>query len=161
MAKVGVALAFLVALAFPARAQTVKVDSLLFEQLQPYAADTLEHIVCLYGSTHGDTIQLSSFYLPEQHPLGHHGAVGDADKCRAALAIWHDHAVPLDSAAWKRDYLYFTLTDQHTFLTTSIAPIAIVGVSGIWCLWTRAQVQEAWARNLTPLPAIWEQCLHN
>jgi hypothetical protein len=161
MANVGVTLAVLWALALPARAQTVKVDSLLFEQLQPYAADTIEHIVCLYGSTHGDTVQLSSFYLPNQNPLGHHGATADADKCAAALAIWHDHAVPRDSAKQKLDYLYFTLTDQHTFLTTTNAPIAIVGVDGVWCLWTRQQVQAAWAKNLTPLPMIVEQCLHN
>ena len=161
MAKVGVALAFLVALAFPARAQTVKVDSLLFEQLQPYAADTIEHIACLYGSVHGDTVQLSSYYLPNQAPIGRHGASADTDGCRAALAIWHDHAVPLDSAKQKLDYLYFTLTDQHTFITTTNAPIAIVAVAGVWCLWTRQQVQAAWARNLTPLPMIVEQCLHN
>lgn len=161
MAKVGVALAFLVALALPARAQVVKADSLLFEQLQPYARDTIEHVVCLYGRVSRDTAYLSSFLVPNQRPLGTHGASADTEDCRAAFAIWHDHAVPLDSAKQKLSYLYFTLTDTHSFLASSNAPYAIVAVDGVWCVWTRQQVEVAWARNIIMLPPEWEQCLRN
>ena len=161
MAKVGLALATLVAFAFPTRAQVVKADSLLFEQLQPYARDTIEHIVCLYGRTTQDTVFLSSFLVPKQTIIGTHSASADPDYCRAAIAIWHDHAVPRDSAAYKLRYLYFTLTDTHSFIISSNAPYAIVGVDGEWCVWTRQQIQTAWARNIIVLPPVPEQCLHN
>ncbi len=157
MAKMGVVLGVLVALARPASAQAVSVDSQVVQALDALAHDSVEHIACLYGRTAPDTFFLTTVGFPAQKPIGTHNVVGDTGDCWSALAHWHNHPVPRDSVA--ESYLYYSLTDEHTFTRTTNTPLAIVGVPGAWCIWTRRQVLQGYIANLTPLPPVPAQCI--
>lgn len=157
MAKVGVVLAALTAFALSANAQAVTVDSSVAKALDSLARDSIEHVACLYGHSAPDTFYLTAYGLPAQIPIGTHNVVGHAGDCWSALAHWHNHPVPKDSVA--ESYLYYSLTDEHTFTRTTNTPLAIVGVPGAWCIWTRQQVLDGYLRNLTPLPPYPRQCI--
>lgn len=143
----------------------VTLDSTLqVNVLLPFARSTTEHVVCLYGSTEPTHIRLTKALVPEQHPItagsqnneNRQGVSAAVEPCASAIGIWHNHPSPPDSA---RGYLYFTTTDQHTFLYEHQAMVAFVGVSdGAWCMWTRAQVRNAWNDHLVPAPSVTGQC---
>lgn len=139
------------------RAQAVKIDSSIAHALDALAHDSVEHAACIYGRTVPDTFFLLSYTLPKQTPVGTHGLSADDNDCWSALAHWHSHPVPRDSAP--ENYLYYSLTDEHTFAKTTNVPLAIVSVPGARCLWTRRQVVRGYDMNLTPLPPAPEQCV--
>lgn len=156
--KVGAALlVFGAAMADRACGQAVVVDSAVAIPLQRLAQDSVEHVACIYGRAVPDTFYLTSFTLPIQKPLGTHNVAADTNDCWSALAHWHNHPVPKDSVA--ASYLYYSLTDEHTFTKTENAPLAVVAVPGVWCIWTHRQVQEGYDMNLTPLPGKPQQCI--
>jgi hypothetical protein len=135
--------------------QTFAMTVPVAQQLQQVAADSLEHVYCLHGLDMPDTLLISvAIPVPLTFSTPHNA--GSTVGC-LGLAVWHNHPVPADSAP--AAYLYFTMTDQHTFLTYEQAPLAIVGVrSGAWCTWTRSQVKKAWDLHLVPLRPIEGQC---
>lgn len=137
--------------------QSVAIDSTLARALDQLSRDSVEHVACIYGRTAPDTFFLAFYTLPKQTPIGTHNVASDEDACWAALAHFHNHPVPKDSVA--ESYLYYSLTDEHTFTKTINAPLAIVGVPGAWCIWTRRQVVQGYAMNLTPLPPVLDQCI--
>lgn len=134
---------------------TVSVDTTVLQRLDALAKDSVEHVACLYGSASPRGFFVVAYELPSQEPIGTHN-VAAAD-CPTALAHWHHHPVPADSS--RERYLYYSMTDQHSFLTTSNAPIAFIGVPGKWCMWTRLQVKEGWDTHQVPLRVIEGQCV--
>jgi hypothetical protein len=136
--------------------QNVFVDAATASALNELAKDSVEHVACLYGFTRPDSVFVISYALPRQAPIGTHNVTDAADDCAAALVHWHSHTVPKDSVA--PAYLYYSLTDEHSFINTTQAMLAAVGVPGGWCIWTRLQVLEGYHRNLTPLPPVRSQC---
>ena len=133
-------------------AQEVIMDSSVAAVLDSLARDSVEHVVCLYGATKPGTVALLAYTMPRQQPIGTHNVSAAVEDCLAAIGHFHNHPIPKDSTA--ASYLYYSLTDEHSFIKSSQALIALVGVPGMVCGWTRQQVQEGLAMNLTPLPAI-------
>src|SRR5256885_2003670 len=137
----------------------VTLDSVVQRDiLLPFAHSTTEHVVCLYGSTEPTHIRLTEALVPEQHPNtvgspnseNHQGTSAVIEPCASAIAIWHNHPSSLDSA---KGYLYYSMTDQHTFLYENQAIVAFVGVSdGSWCMWTRGQLRSVWDAHLVTAP---------
>lgn len=141
------------------RAQ-VQLDSFARGVMDSFTADSTEHVVCFGGTVTDDAISLYNPYVPEQHPFVQSmpngttqpGTSVDMGICSRAIAIWHNHPVPRDSIP--STYLFFTLTDQRTFLDETSALVAMVGVrDGSWCWWSRAQVVVASRdhRNIAPI----------
>ena len=133
------------------------VDSSIVRPLDHLAHDSVEHVACLFGSTSPDTMFLNTYVIPPQAPVGRTGAYSDDRACLTALAHFHTHVVPKDSTA--TDYLYYSTTDQHSFTHVLQTQLGIVGVPGIWCFWTRLQINEAWTQHLTPLWPHPSQCI--
>jgi hypothetical protein len=156
--KVGFALLVLAAaVANKACAQNIVLDSSVSVALEPLAEDSIEHVACLYGVAAPGQIELVVASLPKQAPTGTHNVSADSGSCMSALVIWHNHAVPKDSVA--ESYLYFSLQDEHTFVYSTDAPLAAVGVPHKTCFWDRQQVQAGWAENRTPLRPVAGQCV--
>ena len=137
--------------------QQVAIAPEVLQALDRLSRDSVEHVACLYGETVPDTIKLLMYQVPPQSPIGTHSVRANTDGCFAALAHWHSHAVPPDSSG--QNYLYYSFTDTRTFLTTSQAPVAMVGVPGIVCVWTRREVKAADDAHLIVLPSVPVHCL--
>lgn len=136
--------------------QVVTMDTHVQARLDSLAETPTEHVVCIYGVVDPDTVFLLSL-RQQAESLSAAQTVVAVEPCNTALAVWHNHPVPADSTP--AGYLYFTKTDQATFLRYEQALLAFVGVrTRRWCMWTRRQVTEAWTRNLTPLWPIAGQC---
>lgn len=132
-------------------------DSTIRSTLNTFGRDSIEHLVCLDGRAEGDTVFIEAMRIPEQEQsrtgVVRRGKVG----CGASLIVWHNHPVGgVDETP--ESNLYFSSSDQNTFLRYEEALLAIVATPGYMCLWTRRQVHAGWALNLTPLPAIEKQC---
>jgi len=137
----------------------VSIAPSLQQQLAEAASGTTEHVWCLTGMLASSGYHLTSGYELPSLPTtvaGQPGVVA-SDTCGPVLAVWHNHPIAAGESA--RDVLYFTKTDQHTFIWYELAPIAIVGAGDKWCYWTRDQVLQGWKDNLSPLPAVPEQCV--
>jgi hypothetical protein len=136
-------------------AQAFVMSDAVAVQLRQAAASPTEHVYCLFGTWTRDSLVATSA-LPQAESLSTNHNVVAQTGC-LALAVWHNHPVPADSVP--ASYLYFTTTDQHTFLTWEQAPIAIVGVrGGAWCAWTRLEIKRAWDLHLVPLRPVVGQC---
>lgn len=144
------------AFASKACGQSVALDSNIASQLDALARDSVEHVACLYGFTKPGVVALTDVVFPRQTPIGTHNASASIEDCFAALALWHNHPVPKDSTA--PDYLYYSFTDEHSFVSYSTAMIALVGVPGVMCSWNRTQVQDGLGQHLLKLPPVHEQC---
>jgi len=127
------------------------------DSLSKFSSDSIEHLVCLDGRAIGDTVYFDAMRIPEQQASAHGVTVqGTHTGCGSALAVWHNH--PKQAGETAEMGLYFSSSDQNTFLRYEEALFAIVGVDGAMCLWTRRQVHAGWLLNLTPLPPIEKQC---
>lgn len=104
----------------------------------------------------GVHVTVSNTLVPGMQYSTSHSA--SAESCGpSTLGHWHNH--PLDVGKTATDMLYYSLTDQHTFVTSESAPFAFVGTAnGHWCYWTRTQVKKGWAENRTPLLLVEGQC---
>jgi hypothetical protein len=135
--------------------QAISMTDTVSAQLTSASAAPTEHVYCLYGTTVPGNFWISQ--AVEQLATFSDGHNVAAPTGCPALAVWHNHPVPADSEP--RTYLYFTMTDQHTFLTEEEAPLAFVGVrGGMWCGWSRHQVKQAWDLHVVVLGPVTGQC---
>lgn len=151
------ALGLLLLIAMPLSAQRLRFADSISAKLRTYAADSVEHLVCLDGHVTGDTVSIDAMREPTQ--IGSATGVrrqNDQQGCGVTLIVWHNHPTAAGDSAWSN--LYFSLSDQNTFLRYEVALYAIVGVRGAWCMWTRDEVHAGWLLHLVPLPAIAERC---
>ncbi len=145
----------------PGQGRTIRlmVDSSIVEELEPFTLDSIEHFVCLYGSTGPDSVVILAYAIPKQTALGTHNvsvAKANMSDCGSALMLWHNHPVPKDSV--ETSYLYLSLTDERTFMQTANALGAIVATPNYWCTWSRLQIRAGDMANYIELPPVSGQC---
>ena len=140
------------------------LDPGLLARLQTLAAGLHSEIVlCLTGTTRGDTVVATGFTMPEpQLSASDHATFGPCP--REAVAIWHNHpletrvstatqgtpgyARPLgDPNMTPRELCAMSETDIRT-ASQSAHPFVVIAVDGnTWCWWSRDQVRNLAARN--------------
>jgi len=142
------------------------VEPGLLSRLQTLAAGLHNEIVlCLTGTTNGDTAVAVGFTMPDpQLSASDHATFGPCPK--EAIAIWHNHpreprassamqggpapgyARPLgDPNMTPRDLCALSETDIHTASQVG-QPFVVVAVDATtWCWWSREQVRNLAARN--------------
>lgn len=131
------------------------VDSTLLVRLQTLAAGLqLEIVLCLTGTTHGDSVVATGFTMPDpQLSAPDHATFGPCPE--EAVAIWHNH--PLASRAGDtaqgdpnltpRELCALSETDIRT-MSQGTQPFVVVAVdANTWCWWSRAQVRDLAVRN--------------
>ena len=140
------------------------VDPGLLIRLQTLAAGLQSEIVlCLTGTTHGDTVVATGFTMPDpQLSASDHATFGPCPQ--EAVAIWHNHpletrvstamqgppgyARPLgDPNMTPRELCALSETDIRT-ASQAGQPVVVVAVdASTWCWWSREQVRNLAARN--------------
>ena len=162
-----IALLTVLALALPGPTPPVRlvVEPGLLARLQTLAAGLDDEIVlCLTGTTNGDTAVAVGFTMPDpQLSASDHATFGPCPK--EAIAIWHNHpletrasstasqgapgyARPLgDPNMTPRDLCALSETDIRTTAQGG-QPFVVVAVDArTWCWWSRQQVRNMAARN--------------
>ncbi len=111
-----------------------------------------EIVLCLQGTTEGETAHATEFSMPEQQSSTSKGSV--SLPCpRETLAVWHNHPVvdpELLTASphirWsRRGPLDLCALSGQDILTADRVgyPFVVVAVDAeTWCWWTREQVQD-------------------
>src|SRR3989449_9407048 len=140
------------------------LDSGLLVRLQTLAAGLHNEIVlCLTGTTTGDTAVATGFTMPDpQLSASDHATFGPCPK--ETVAIWHNHPLENRSGTHSADAPGFARprgdpnmtprelcalseTDIRT-AATSDSPFIVVAVDrDTWCWWSREQVRNLAARN--------------
>jgi len=131
------------------------VDSGLLVRLQTLAAGLQSEIIlCLTGTTQGDTVVATGFTMPDpQLSASDHATFGPCPT--EAVAIWHNHplasragaAAQGDPTLTSRDLCALSETDIRT-TSQGTEPFVVVAVdANTWCWWSREQVRDLAARN--------------
>jgi len=162
-----IAFVAVLALALPGPTPPVRlvVEHGLLARLQTLAAGLHNEIVlCLTGTTKGDTAVASGFTMPDpQLSASDHATFGACPN--ETIAIWHNH--PLENRSGihgadapgfarprgdpnmtPRELCALSETDIRT-AATSDSPFIVVAVDrDTWCWWSREQVRNFAARNV-------------
>jgi len=140
------------------------LDPGLLARLQTLAGGLQTEIVlCLSGTTRGDTVVATGFTMPDpQLSASDHATFGPCPK--ESVAIWHNHpletrisatvpgapgyARPLgDPNVTPRELCVLSETDIRTASKVG-QPFVVVAVdASTWCWWSREQVRDLAARN--------------
>jgi len=164
-----IAFVTVLALALPGPTPPVRlvVEPGLLTRLQTLAAGLHNEIVlCLTGTTNGDTAVAVGFTMPDPElSASDHATFGPCPK--EAVAIWHNH--PLETRAGSamqdapppgyarplgdpnmtpRDLCALSETDIRTTSQSSQHFVVVAVDANTWCWWTREQVRNMAARNV-------------
>lgn len=131
------------------------LDPGLLVRLQTLAAGLQREIVlCLTGTTRGDTVVATGFTMPDpQLSASDHATFGPCPK--EAVAIWHNHpfetrvgtATLGDPNMTARELCALSETDIRT-ASQGTQPFVVIAVDArTWCWWSREQVRDLVARN--------------
>jgi hypothetical protein len=123
------------------------LDPGLLARLQTLAAGLQTEIVlCLTGTTQGDTVVATGFIMPDpQLSASDHATFGPCPT--EAVAIWHNHPLETRVSMTPRELCALSETDIRTASQVG-QPFVVVAVdASTWCWWSRDQVRDLARRN--------------
>ena len=127
------------------------VDSSLLARLGVLAAGLRSEIVlCLTGSTDGQTTVATGFLMPE--PKASTAEQATFGSCPlTSVAIWHNHPLEglggVDPNANPRDLCALSETDIRNTADVAIPFVVVAVDANTWCWWTHDQVQRLNAQH--------------